>query len=159
MISKRTSLLLTRFKISHSFKPSTFLQKSFFSSNTNDFSGLGNLNHVAIVTPNLDRSAYFYKSKLGAKVSEKVPLPDHGVYTVFVDLGNTKLELLYPLGDKSPIANFLKKNPAGGIHHICIEVEDIHKALKIMKENNVRALDPEPKVGSIRILVVLLQCI
>jgi methylmalonyl-CoA/ethylmalonyl-CoA epimerase len=109
-------------------------------------SNLGPLNHVAIVTPNLARSSLFYQTCLGAKVSDPVDLPEHGVTTVFVDVGNTKLELLHPLGANSPISGFLKKNPSGGIHHICIEVDDIHQARKVMAENKVRALDTEPKV-------------
>lgn len=74
------------------------------------------LNHVAIAVPDIDKASEFYKTVLGAKVSAKVPLPEHGVYTVFVDLGNTKIELLHPLGEKSPIQNFLSKKPDGGIH-------------------------------------------
>ncbi|KAL2916304.1 hypothetical protein HK105_204060 [Polyrhizophydium stewartii] len=105
---------------------------------------LGQLNHVAIAVPNIDEAATFYRTFLRAKVSEKVPLPDHGVYTVFVDLGNTKIELLHPLGDKSPIANFLKKNPSGGIHH----VDDIKAAMKELVSHKLRALDPEPKIGA-----------
>jgi methylmalonyl-CoA/ethylmalonyl-CoA epimerase len=77
---------------------------------------IGVLNHVAIAVPDMDKASNFYRQVLGAKVSEKVPLPEHGVYTVFVDLGNTKIELLHPLGENSPIANFLNKKPDGGIH-------------------------------------------
>lgn len=83
---------------------------------------LGRLNHIAIAVPDMDKATALYRDVLGAKVSEKVPLPEHGVYTVFVELGNTKLELLHPLGEKSPIAGFLQKNKSGGMHHICIEV-------------------------------------
>lgn len=83
---------------------------------------LGRLNHVAIAVPDLEKATALYRDVLGAKVSATVPLPEHGVYTVFVELGNTKLELLHPLGEKSPIAGFLQKNKAGGMHHICIEV-------------------------------------
>ncbi|KAI8930371.1 Glyoxalase/Bleomycin resistance protein/Dihydroxybiphenyl dioxygenase [Entophlyctis helioformis] len=109
---------------------------------------LGHLNHVAIAVPDIDKTAEFYRTVLNAKVSAKVPLPEHGVYTVFVDLGNTKFELLHPYGDKSPIANFLKKNPAGGIHHVCIEVDNIKNAMAVLTANKVRALDPEPKIGA-----------
>ena len=77
------------------------------------------MNHVAIAVPDIDKAAEFYRSILRAEVSEKTPLPEHGVYTVFVNLGNTKIELLYPLGDDSPISNFLKKNASGGIHVRC----------------------------------------
>lgn len=83
---------------------------------------LGRLNHVAIAVPDLEKATALYRDVLGAQVSATVPLPEHGVYTVFVELGNTKLELLHPLGEKSPIAGFLQKNKAGGMHHICIEV-------------------------------------
>lgn len=83
---------------------------------------LGRLNHIAIAVPDMEKATALYRDVLGATVSEKVPLPDHGVYTVFVELGNTKLELLHPLGEKSPISGFLLKNKSGGMHHICIEV-------------------------------------
>ncbi|XP_036245433.1 methylmalonyl-CoA epimerase, mitochondrial isoform X1 [Molothrus ater] len=83
---------------------------------------LGRLNHVAIAVPDLEKAQSLYKDVLGAQVSETVALPEHGVYTVFVELGNTKLELLHPLGEKSPIASFLQKNKTGGMHHICIEL-------------------------------------
>lgn len=83
---------------------------------------LGRLNHVAIAVPDLEKATAFYKNVLGAQVSETVPLPDHGVSVVFVNLGNTKMELLHPLGSDSPIAGFLQKNKAGGMHHVCIEV-------------------------------------
>ncbi|TPX66085.1 methylmalonyl-CoA epimerase [Spizellomyces sp. 'palustris'] len=121
-----------------------------FATNTatNPAWKLGILNHVAIAVPDIDKSAGFYKNVMGAKVSDKVALPEHGVYTVFVELGNTKIELLHPYGDKSPIENFLKKKPDGGIHHVCIEVDDIHAAMKDLKEKKVRALDPEPKIGA-----------
>uniref|UniRef100_A0A8C1X1P6 Methylmalonyl-CoA epimerase, mitochondrial n=1 Tax=Cyprinus carpio TaxID=7962 RepID=A0A8C1X1P6_CYPCA len=93
---------------------------------------LGRINHVAI----------------RARVSATVPLPEHGVYTVFVELGNTKLELLHPLGEKSPIAGFLQKNKAGGMHHICIEVDDINAAIVYLKEKKIRLLSPEPPIGA-----------
>ena len=86
---------------------------------------IGRLNHVAIATANLAQSAAVYRDLLGAKVSAPHALPEHGVTTVFVELPNTKIELLEPLGDKSPIAKFLEKNPAGGMHHVCYEVDDI----------------------------------
>jgi methylmalonyl-CoA/ethylmalonyl-CoA epimerase len=88
---------------------------------------LGRLNHVAIAVPDIKAAAQVYRATfaMGAKVSGEVPQPDHGVTTVFVELPNTKIELLEPLGEKSPIANFLKKNPSGGIHHVCYEVDDI----------------------------------
>lgn len=93
--------------------------------------GLGRLNHVAIATNDLEGQAKFYRDVLKAKrVSHPEDLPEHGVTTVFVELDNTKIELLRPLGDASPIAAFLKKNPGGGMHHICIEVDDIEAAVK-----------------------------
>ncbi|CAM5087348.1 methylmalonyl-CoA epimerase, mitochondrial [Chelonia mydas] len=109
---------------------------------------LGRLNHVAIAVPDLEKAQSFYKSVLGAQVSETVPLPEHGVYTVFVELGNTKLELLHPLGEKSPISGFLQKNKAGGMHHICIEVDDIKAAMAELKEKKIRILSEEPKIGA-----------
>lgn len=109
---------------------------------------VGKLNHVAIAVPNLDDATRLYRDVMGAQVSEPVPLKEHGVTTVFVNLENTKLELLHPLGENSPIANFLKKKPSGGIHHICLEVEDIHVALKVLKEKGVQVIDPQPKIGA-----------
>nr|ACO51846.1 Methylmalonyl-CoA epimerase, mitochondrial precursor [Aquarana catesbeiana] len=95
---------------------------------------LGRLNHVAIAVPDLEKAKSVYQNVLGAQVSETVPLPEHGVYTVFVELGNTKLELLHPLGQNSPISGFLQKNKAGGMHHICIEVDDIKEAMSDLKK-------------------------
>ncbi|XP_061132172.1 methylmalonyl-CoA epimerase, mitochondrial [Syngnathus typhle] len=109
---------------------------------------LGKLNHIAIAVPDMDKATALYRDVLGATVSEKVPLPEHGVYTVFVELGNTKLELLHPLGEKSPISGFLQKNKAGGMHHICIEVDDINAAIKDLKVKNIRTLSPEPRIGA-----------
>eukprot|EP00794_Sanderia_malayensis_P010105 gene10105-11139_t len=108
---------------------------------------LGKLNHVAIAVPDLEKATAMYRDAFGAEVSEAVPLPEHGVYTVFVKLENTKIELLSVLGEQSPISGFFKKNPAGGIHHICIEVDDIKSAMASMKENNIRVLDKEPKAN------------
>ncbi|XP_075711315.1 methylmalonyl-CoA epimerase, mitochondrial isoform X2 [Rhinoderma darwinii] len=109
---------------------------------------LGRLNHVAIAVPDLEKAKSLYQNVLGATVSETVPLPDHGVYTIFVELGNTKLELLHPLGQNSPISGFLHKNKAGGMHHICIEVDDIKKAMSDLKQKNIRLLSEEPKTGA-----------
>ncbi|XP_053720826.1 methylmalonyl-CoA epimerase, mitochondrial isoform X1 [Synchiropus splendidus] len=109
---------------------------------------LGRLNHIAIAVPDIDKATALYRDTLGATVSEKVPLPEHGVYTVFVELGNTKLELLHPLGDKSPIAGFLQKNKAGGMHHICIEVDNINAAIADLKAKNIRTLSAEPRIGA-----------
>lgn len=82
------------------------------------------------------------------KVSDPQPVPEHGVTVVFVELPNTKIELLHPLGPKSPIQKFLERNPSGGIHHVCLEVEDVRRSLTALQPNNVRVLDPEPKIGA-----------
>ncbi|KAJ8249176.1 hypothetical protein GJAV_G00231990 [Gymnothorax javanicus] len=109
---------------------------------------LGRLNHVAIAVPDLEKATALYRDVLGAQVSATVPLPEHGVYTVFVELGNTKLELLHPLGEKSPIAGFLQKNKSGGMHHICIEVDDINAAIVDLKVRKIRTLSEEPRIGA-----------
>jgi methylmalonyl-CoA/ethylmalonyl-CoA epimerase len=94
---------------------------------------IGRLNHVAIATPDIAAAAKIYRDTLGARVSQPVAQPDHGVTTIFVELPNTKIELLEPLGADSPIAKFLQKNPGGGIHHLCYEVEDIDAACERMR--------------------------
>ncbi|KAJ8343515.1 hypothetical protein SKAU_G00308440 [Synaphobranchus kaupii] len=109
---------------------------------------LGRLNHVAIAVPDLEKATALYRDVLGAQVSATVPLPEHGVYTVFVELGNTKLELLHPLGEKSPIAGFLQKNKSGGMHHICMEVDDINAAIVDLKARKIRTLSEEPRIGA-----------
>jgi methylmalonyl-CoA/ethylmalonyl-CoA epimerase len=110
---------------------------------------IGRLNHVAIATSDIKKAAKVYRDTLGATVSEEVAQPDHGVTTVFVDLGNTKIELLEPLGENSPIANFLKKNPNGGMHHVCYEVEDIHAAVARMREQGATITGTgEPRIGA-----------
>ncbi|MCP4183199.1 MAG: methylmalonyl-CoA epimerase [Hyphomicrobiales bacterium] len=110
---------------------------------------IGNLNHVAIATPDLNQAIAIYANTLGASVSERQELPEHGVTVVFVELPNTKIELLEPLGKDSPIASFLTKNPAGGIHHICYEVDDIVAAAKQMTDNGARILgDGKSKIGA-----------
>ncbi|KAK2725564.1 methylmalonyl-CoA epimerase, mitochondrial-like [Artemia franciscana] len=109
---------------------------------------LGKLNHVAIATPDLKASTILYRDILKAEVSEPLDLPEHGVTTVFVNLGNTKLELLYPLGVKSPIQNFLDKNKNGGLHHICIEVDNIDEAVKSIKAKKIRCLSENTKIGA-----------
>src|SRR5262245_33383062 len=101
---------------------------------------LGRLNHVAIVVPDLKAAADVYRNKLGAKVSEMEDQPEHGVTTVFIELPNTKIELLGLLGDKSPIAGFLEKNPSGGIHHLCYEVADIEAARDQLIAQGARVL-------------------
>ncbi|MGF1619427.1 MAG: methylmalonyl-CoA epimerase [Rhodomicrobiaceae bacterium] len=110
---------------------------------------IGRLNHVAIAVPDLRLAAETYRSMLGATLSEAAPQPDHGVTTIFVELPNTKIELLEPLGEDSPIAKFLERNPSGGIHHICYEVDDIHAAARRLVEQGARILgDGEPKIGA-----------
>ena len=110
---------------------------------------IGRLNHVAIAVPDLEAAAAQYRDTLGAKVSEPQPEPDHGVTVIFVDLGNTKVELLHPLGEGSPIANYLEKNPSGGMHHVCYEVDDIIAARDKLKEEGARVLgDGEPRIGA-----------
>ena len=110
---------------------------------------IGRLNHVAIAVRELGKAAALYRDVLGAEVSPAMPQPDHGVTTVFVTLPNTKIELLAPLGDASPIAKFLDRNPDGGIHHICYEVEDIRAARDALRAGGARVLgDGEPKIGA-----------
>ena len=110
---------------------------------------IGRLNHLAIAVRDLAKAAEVYRSTLGASVSEPVPQPDHGVTTVFITLPNTKVELIAPLGDASPIAKFLERNPDGGIHHVCYEVEDIGAARDKLRSLGMRVLgDGEPKIGA-----------
>jgi methylmalonyl-CoA/ethylmalonyl-CoA epimerase len=110
---------------------------------------IGKLNHVAIAVPDLEAAVATYRDVLGARVSEPLPLPEHGVVTVFVELPNTKIELLHPLGDASPIASYLERNPSGGIHHVCYEVGDIIAARDRLKAGGARVLgDGEPKTGA-----------
>jgi len=109
---------------------------------------LGALNHVAIAVPDLDKAVEFYRDVLKGEVTGKDDLPEHGVTTVFVNLPNTKIELLYPYGEKSPIAGFLAKNKNGGIHHICIEVDNILEAMKDCEAKGIRLLNKEPKIGA-----------
>ena len=108
---------------------------------------IGRLNHVAIAVPDLDAAIAAYAGPLGAAVGAPQDEPDHGVTVVFIDLPNTKIELLHPLGEDSPITGFLAKNPAGGIHHVCYEVPDIAAAARRMEENGARVLGP-PRVGA-----------
>lgn len=110
---------------------------------------IGKLNHMAIAVPNLAAATAIYRDTLGAKVSPPQPEPDHGVTVVFVELDNTKIELLHPLGEGSPIQGFLDKNPSGGIHHVCYEVADILASRDHLKEQGARVLgDGEPKIGA-----------
>lgn len=119
---------------------------------------IGRLNHVAIAVPDLAAASSTYRNTLGAKVSDPLPLPEHGVTVVFVELPNTKIELLEPLGEGSPIGKFLEKNPDGGMHHVCYEVDDIIAARDKFKQEGARVLgDGEPKTGAHGKLVLFLH--
>ena len=110
---------------------------------------IGKLNHIAIAVPDLEAATELYRDTLGATVSEPQDLPTHGVTTVFVELSNTKIELLHPLGEESPIAGFLKRNASGGIHHVCYEVADIRAARDRLKAAGARVIgDGEPTIGA-----------
>ena len=110
---------------------------------------IGRLNHVAIAVPDLDAASLLYSTTLGATVTARQPLPEHGVTVVFIELPNTKIELLEPLGDASPIARFLEGNPSGGIHHICYEVDDIASARDALQAQGARVLgDGNPRIGA-----------
>ncbi len=110
---------------------------------------IGKLNHVAIAVPDLAAATALYRDLLGARVSEPLDQPDHGVTVVFVTLDNTKIELLHPLGEKSPIQAFLDRNAAGGVHHVCYEVDDIRTARDRLRDAGARVLgDGEPKIGA-----------
>ncbi len=110
---------------------------------------IGRLNHVAIAVSDLAAASAKYRDMLGAQVSAPLPLPEHGVTTVFITLPNSKIELIAPLGVGSPIAKFLERNPEGGVHHICYEVENIRAARDQLKQKGARVLgDGEPKIGA-----------
>lgn len=110
---------------------------------------IGLLNHVAIVVPDLEKAVKTYRDVLGAKTSEPHDLPEHGVRVVFVELPNTKIELLLPIGDNSPVAKFLERNPGGGMHHLCYEVDDISAARDKLVAEGARVLgSSEPKIGA-----------
>ena len=110
---------------------------------------IGRLNHVAIAVPDLEAGAALYRDALGVAVGAPQPLPEHGVTVVFVDLPNTRIELLEPLGEGSPIAKFLEQNPSGGIHHVCYEVENIAAARDRLMGQGARVLgDGKPRIGA-----------
>ncbi|GJM00284.1 MAG: methylmalonyl-CoA epimerase [Methyloligella sp.] len=110
---------------------------------------IGRLNHVAIAVPDIEAAANTYRASLGATLSAKEEQPDHGVSTIFIELPNTKIELLEPLGEDSPINGFLEKNPSGGIHHICYEVDNIIEARDKLKSEGARVLGSgDPKIGA-----------
>lgn len=119
---------------------------------------IGKLNHIAIAVPDLSAASAIYRDSLGARVSEPLELPTHGVTTVFVEIENTKIELLHPLGPNSPIAAFLERNPAGGVHHVCFEVEDIEVARNRLRASGARVLgDGKPSIGAHGKLVLFLH--
>ena len=110
---------------------------------------IGKLNHIAIAVPDLESASKIYRDTLGANVSEPVPMPEHGVTTVFIELPNTNIELLEPLGDDSPIQNYLLKNPKGGMHHICYEVDDIYASRdKLIADGATILGSGEPSIGA-----------
>ena len=119
---------------------------------------IGRLNHIAIAVPDLEEASKIYRDTLGAKVSEPVPLPEHGVTTVFVDLPNTKIELIEPLGEQSPISAFIEKHPKGGMHHLCYEVDDIYDARDRMIELGATIVGTgEPSIGAPEKPVILMH--
>lgn len=119
---------------------------------------IGNLNHVAIVVPDLAAASAMYRQNFGADVSEPKDLPDQGVTTVFVNLPNTKIELLHPLGEDSTIAKFLTNNPKGGIHHVCYEVQDINAAIASLTADGMTVLgDGKPSIGAHGLPVIFLH--
>ena len=110
---------------------------------------IGRLNHVAIVVPDLEEATALYRETLGATVSSPQPLPEHGVTTVFVELENSRIELLHPLGEASPVEKFLARNPLGGVHHVCYEVKDIIAARDQLERRGAHVLgDGKPKEGA-----------
>lgn len=110
---------------------------------------IGRLNHVAMAVPDLAKATARFRDILGATVTEPEDLPEHGVTVVFIRLPNTNVELLHPFGENSPITPFLAKNPAGGMHHVCYEVEDIEAAVAtLLATGTVRVLNPKPKIGA-----------
>ncbi len=110
---------------------------------------IGRLNHIAVVVPNLSTAMALYREALGASVSEPQDEPDHGVTVAFVELPNSKVELMSPLGTGSPVQGFLDRNPSGGMHHVCYEVEDIVQARDRLQETGARVLgDGEPRIGA-----------
>ncbi|PVU85741.1 hypothetical protein BB559_005600 [Furculomyces boomerangus] len=120
-------------------------------------SNLGHVNYIAIATRDIEKSIHFWRTIMGAtKVSGKMTNPEHGVYTVFVDLGQTKIKLMQPIDEKSPISGFFQQNPTGGIHHICINVSDLALAIQKTKDNNIRSLG-EATIGAHGFPVILLN--
>ena len=122
------------------------------------YSNIGRLNHIAIAVPNIKKASDMWQKALGANVSKPQTLPEHGVKVVFIESPNTKVELLEPLNENSPISKFLSKNPNGGMHHICYEVSDLKSVLKKLREVGVKILgDGNPKIGAHGNPVIFLQ--
>ena len=122
------------------------------------YSNVGRLNHIAIAVPNITKASDMWQKALGANVSKPQTLPEHGVKVVFIESPNTKVELIEPLSENSPISKFLIKNPNGGMHHICYEVRDLKSALKKLKEVGATILgDGNPKIGAHGNPVIFLQ--
>ena len=118
---------------------------------------IGKINHIAIAVPDLENSARKYHAVLGARISSPIKLAEHGVRVIFVDLENSKIELMEPLGKDSPIAKFLQKNPLGGMHHICFEVKNIREAISHLQKEGARIIgDGEPKIGAHGLPVIFL---
>lgn len=119
---------------------------------------IGGLNHVAIAVPDLDAAVAEYRDLLGANVSAPMDLPEHGVTVVFVELANTKIELMAELGGNSPVAGFMAKNPGGGVHHICYEVNDLRDSAQKLIQGGARVLgDGEPRIGAHGLPVLFLH--
>lgn len=150
-----TLMSCLRYLFRHSSKPLAnknchFIGVSYFShqNNSKKWKVLG-VNHIAIATNDVKKASALYQNILKLKTSSPMALPDHGVNTIFVDSSNIKLELLDPIGEtKSPIWSFLEKNKSGGIHHICLEVDDIYAAIDDLKMNGIRVLSESPKTGA-----------
>ncbi|THD21869.1 Methylmalonyl-CoA epimerase /ethylmalonyl-CoA epimerase [Fasciola hepatica] len=115
------------------------------------------LNHVAVVVPNIEAASAFYRDTFGVKVDEPTQAKEHGVTVAFVHFGNTKIELLSPLGEGSPVAKFLEKNKNGGLHHVCIEVDNLGEAIRGIKQKNLRFLAPEPKIGACGLPIIFMN--
>ncbi|CAH8851269.1 unnamed protein product [Trichobilharzia szidati] len=115
------------------------------------------LNHIAIAVPDLEKATAFYRDVLCATVSEPKPIKEHGVTTVFVSLNNTNIELIQPLGENSPISKFLENNKNGGLHHVCVEVDNVYNCMEHLKAKNIRTLTPEPRIGAAGAPVIFLH--
>jgi len=118
------------------------------SASSSLWRGIGRLNHIALAVPDLGAAVAMWRDVMGGDVSAPQPLPEHGVTAVFITLPNTKLELLHPLGESSLIAPFLKRNPAGGMHHVCLEVDCLSVAIGTLEERGMRVLPPGPNTGA-----------